>query len=100
MDDDDEILQINVTSKAFLALLAAVITGMFYVGREVVTRRDLASELTDFRTDIKLKIDKETKNLNRRFQDDLKVNMAEIKAIIADVKADVGHIKTELGDIK
>ena len=62
--DDDEILRINVTSKAFLALLGVVITEMFYIGREVVTRRDLASgsELTDFRRDIKLKIDKETKD--------------------------------------
>ena len=42
--------------------------------------------------------------MNRRIEDDLKVNVAEIKEIIADVKAEikanVGHIKTELVDIK
>ena len=36
---------------------------MFYLGREVVTSWDLASELADFRTDIKMQINKEILSL-------------------------------------
>ena len=58
-----------------------------YLGREVVTRADLA----DCQTDLKMKIDKETQDTEQRIKDEIKVKIAEVKVKVAEVKAEVVH---------
>ena len=69
---------------------------MFYIGRESVTRSDLA----DCRTDIKMQINKDIQDTKERVKDQIEVGVAEVKVEVADVKAEIGNIRREVGEIK